>query len=95
MRKKEHKHPSIKVMEMMIGRKLNPEEVVHHKNSDPNDNRIENLVLFSNNSEHIKHHWKDEKYREPHLIGMRNNYKRRKEFNSKYPELWEVFYLFY
>lgn len=47
------------VMEQDIGRKLLRDgkyrgEVVHHKNGDHFDNRLENLQLFSSNSEHIK-----------------------------------------
>lgn len=44
------------VMEQYIGRRLSKEEVVHHKNGVRDDNRIENLVLFANGSEHQKHH---------------------------------------
>ena len=42
------------VMEQHIGRYLNPEEIVHHMNHNPSDNRIENLMLINNSSEHIK-----------------------------------------
>lgn len=35
-----------------IGRMLSRTEVVHHINHDPLDNRIENLMLFANNSDH-------------------------------------------
>lgn len=44
------------IMEKHIGRYLNPEEIVHHKNNNPIDNRIENLYLCKNNKEHRKFH---------------------------------------
>lgn len=39
----EHRH----VMEQAIGRALRPGETVHHKNGVRNDNRLENLELWS------------------------------------------------
>lgn len=46
------------VMEEVLGRKLNPQEAVHHINGDKLDNRKENLMLFSNHSAHIAYEGK-------------------------------------
>ena len=44
------------IMESHLGRYLDPKEVVHHINEIKTDNRLENLKLFKNASEHTKHH---------------------------------------
>lgn len=44
------------IMEQHLGRRLKQEEVVHHENDNPGDNRIENLKLFKNQAEHKKYH---------------------------------------
>ncbi len=52
------------VMEKHLGRLLEPSERVHHKNRDRLDNRIENLDLVANQSEHMEmHHPRDTKGR--------------------------------
>lgn len=50
------------VMEKCIGRILKPGEVVHHINGKRDDNRIENLVLCKNSSDHTKHHPKKKRF---------------------------------
>lgn len=44
------------VMAQHVGRDLVAQEVVHHENEQPADNRIENLRLFANQSEHVAAH---------------------------------------
>lgn len=45
------------VMEAHLGRYLTKKEVVHHINRIRDDNRLENLKLFENQSKHLKYHF--------------------------------------
>lgn len=40
------------IMELMLGRYLTKEEVVHHIDGNPKNNEESNLMLFASNSEH-------------------------------------------
>ena len=44
------------IMEKHIKRYLKPIESIHHINGNKSDNRISNLLLFNNESEHQKFH---------------------------------------
>jgi hypothetical protein len=44
------------IMEEILGRYLNPDETVHHKNQILNDDRPENLELFESKGKHTAYH---------------------------------------
>ena len=46
------------VMAEFLNRPVTDEEVIHHKNEIRTDNKIENLKLFKNDTEHLTYHKK-------------------------------------
>lgn len=50
------KHEHRVVAEKILGRPLLQGEVIHHRDGNKRNNAPENLVIFSSQSEHAKHH---------------------------------------
>ncbi len=75
------------IMEEHIGRRLHPEELVHHTNGDIGDNRIENLQIMQWD-EHATHHkigvarTEQEKRRQAVLARYREEDRRVRRLNS-------------
>lgn len=46
------------IIEKYLGRYLKPKEIIHHKNGIRDDNRLKNLRIFNNHSEHATYHIK-------------------------------------
>ena len=56
------RHAHRAIMESHLGRALKSGEVVHHKDGNKRNNSIDNLQLFSSQSEHVRwHHWQERK----------------------------------
>lgn len=68
------------VIEGYIGRYLTKEEQAHHINGIVDDDRVENLYLFSSNSEHKKYH--GNQYMKPKPL-LKSNLKKIKGENNE------------
>lgn len=55
------------VMERHLGRLLTADEIVHHLNEDPRDNRIENLEVMAQ-AEHVREHFTRSHCRRGHSL---------------------------
>jgi len=44
------------VMSQIIGRMLEKQEITHHIDENPHNNKRDNLILFPNMDEHTRHH---------------------------------------
>ena len=53
----------ILVMESKLGRRLKPDEVVHHIDKNKQNNSPDNLMLFASQREHDLFHWASESYK--------------------------------
>ena len=86
------------IMEKHIGRYLSPEEVVHHINGIVTDNRIENLRLFKNDSEHMSFHKTNTKFTYAQVLKIKNLYQQgeinqrelAKMFNVHRDTIWKI-----
>lgn len=58
------------IMESLIGRKLNKDEVVHHKNECKTDNNISNLELMTRSEHSILHAKMNTKIRNRNSLGQ-------------------------
>jgi len=80
----------ILIMEAHIGRPLTKQECVHHINGNKLDNRIENLMLFANKSEHMRWHALNDKnsglnkWHKGHIVSQETRDKISETLKSKH-----------
>ena len=88
------------VMEQSLGRKLKPDEVVHHVNGNGKDNRLENLKVMTP-KEHARLHLigivrnypaGNAKFGEMQVKAIRRMFKTGKHTRRQLAEYWRVGY---
>jgi len=78
------------IMEEKLGRLLSKEEIVHHKNGDKIDNRIENLELVSDQGQHTKDHFERSNITEQAVIERDSAVNKVKELEGELEALKKV-----
>lgn len=74
LRKNHYMSEHVKVMEEYIGRRIRPNEVVHHKDGNKTNNEILNLVLLTRREHHRLHSRINDALAHSLIATIRNNY---------------------
>lgn len=79
------------IMEQYLGRKLLPEEHVHHIDGNKTNNDITNLFLFKNNHIHLLYHGYIKRYQYVHPQEYIDTYQSKIEWLYSYDTLYDLY----